>query len=314
MTAAVATTQAGEAPTELPSALVFPGQGSQRPGMGRPWLGHAAAARWREADDVLGWDVSRLGTQADAEELREPASCQVALFVHHAVVFEAWRAASPPPHVVAGHSLGEYNALCAAGVLSFADGLRLVAARAHATQEAAVAAPGGMAACLGCDAEDVEEACERSGAFLANDNAPGQIVVSGTVRALDELSEAMAARRGRVTRLEVGAAYHSPLMERAVAAFSAALEDVEFRDPVVPVIANVDAAPHGPGADWSALLRRQLTSPVLWRATMGAVVATGAGMIVELGASPVLTGLAKRTAPGLQRRFIAEPSDVAIAA
>jgi [acyl-carrier-protein] S-malonyltransferase len=296
-------------------AVVFPGQGSQRPGMALPWSGHVAAARWTEADEVLGRDVSRLGTRADADELREPASCQVALFVHHAVLFDAWQStAEAPPLVLAGHSLGEYDALYAAGVLSFADALRLVDARARATQSAAASAPGGMAACLGCDPDEVKAACRRAGAHLANDNAPGQMVVAGRAAALDELTAALAGGRGRVTRLEVGAAYHSPHMQAAVAPLAAALDAADFRDGTVPVIANVDATLHGPGTDWPELLRRQLTSPVRWRETMDAVMAAGATTIVELGASPVLTGLAKRTAPGLIRQFVAEPAHVAVAA
>lgn len=296
------------------TVVVFPGQGSQRPGMALPWTDHAAGARWAEADDVLGRDVSRLATQADADELREPANCQVALFVHQAVLYDAWRAESPRPQLTAGHSLGEYNALYAAGVLTFADALRLVDARARATQDAAAAAPGGMLACLGCDAESVHTACERTGAFVANDNAPGQMVVAGSPAALDAVTAALAGGRGRITRLAVGAAYHSPLMQAAVAPLSEALAVTDFRQAEIEVVTNVDAAAHGPGADWAQLLRRQLTSPVRWRETMDTIVASGATAVVELGASPVLTGLAKRAAPGLQRRFVSEPADMAVAA
>jgi [acyl-carrier-protein] S-malonyltransferase len=300
--------------TAEPTAVVFPGQGSQRPGMALPWAGHAASARWAEADEVLGRDVTRLGTTADADELREPANCQVALFVHHAVLYDAWRSGAAVPHVVAGHSLGEYDALYAAGVLKFDTALRLVDVRARATQEAATASPGGMVACLGCDPDEVLAACHRAGTYVANDNAPGQMVVAGSPTALNTLMEALAASPGRVTRLDVGAAYHSPHMHPAVAPLSVALASAEFADGHVPVVANVDATVHGQGADWPDLLRRQLTSPVRWRETMGAIVASGAAAIVELGASPVLTGLAKRTAPALQRRFVTQPNDVAVAA
>ena len=295
-------------------AVLFPGQGSQRPRMALPWVGHPAAARWAEADEVLGRDVTRLGTVADAAELREPAQCQIALFVHQAVLYDGWSAGAPRPVALAGHSLGEYNALYAAGVLSFSAALRLVDARARATQDAAAALPGGMVACLGCDPAEVQAACGRAGAYLANDNAEGQVVVAGSLAALDELAAALAGRRGRVVRLEVGAAYHSPHMQPAVAPLSAALDATEFREATVPVVANVDAALHGPGTDWRELLRRQLTSPVQWRATMDTVVTAGAGAVVELGASPVLTGLAKRTAPGLQRHFISAPDHMAVPA
>ena len=295
-------------------AVVFPGQGSQRPGMALPWRGHAAAARWAEAADVLDRDVAQLGTDAGADELREPANCQIALFVHQAVLWDAWRAHGAAPDVVAGHSLGEYNALYAAGVLSFDAALRLVDVRARATQAAAAAAPGGMAACLGCDADDVVQACHDSGAFLANDNAPGQMVVAGTTAALDAVAARLASGRGRVTRLEVGAAYHSPHMQPAVTALAAALEGVGFTAGTVPVVANVDAAAHGAGADWPDLLRRQLVTPVRWRETFDTFITAGVTDVVELGASPVLTGLAKRAAPGLTRTFVSEPADMAVAA
>ena len=304
-------------PADTPAdalAVVFPGQGSQRPGMALPWRGDPAAARWAEADDVLGRDVARLGTDAGADELREPASCQIALFVHQAVLWDAWRASSAAPAIVAGHSLGEYNALYAAGVLTFAAGLRLVDVRARATQDAAAAAPGGMAACLGCDRDEVIQACRDSGAFLANDNAPGQMVVAGSVAALDAVAASLASGRGRVTRLEVGAAYHSPHMQPAVAALAEALEEAEFAAGTIPVVANADAAVHGPGTDWPELLRRQLVTPVRWRETLGTIAASGATALVELGASPVLTGLAKRAAPTLRRTFVAAPADMAVAA
>lgn len=294
-------------------ALVFPGQGSQQPGMAAPWRRHEAFARWEEADGVLGRPVTRLGLDADADELREPAACQVALFVHHAVLFEAWSAATgTTPVAVAGHSLGEYSALLAAGVVDFADGLRLVDARARATQAAADAAPGTMVACLGYPVEEVTAACARVGAHVANDNAPGQIVASGPQPALDRLAEELAASgaRGKVTPLAVGAAYHSPHMAAAVDAFAAALDAAGFADAAVPVVANVDAAVHTAGAEWPQLLRDQLVSPVRWRETVATLAAAGASAVVELGASPVLSGLVKRTDRSLDRQTISTPEDL----
>lgn len=291
------------------TAVVFPGQGSQRAAMARPWVEDPAFVRWEHAGDVLGWDVGRLGLTADATELRDPAACQVALFVHHAVLFDAWRRTQPAPAVVAGHSLGEYSALYAAGVLPFADALRLVDARARATSAAAAARPGGMAACLGLDAGVVAAACEASSAFVANDNAPGQVVVAGSDEALQRLNDELAGQ-GRVARLEVGAAYHSPHMEPAVGPFTDALKQVAFADAEVPVVANVDARPHTRGRDWPPLLAAQLTAPVRWRETMAAVSAAAVAALVELGASPVLTGLAKRAAPQMARRCISAPADL----
>jgi len=299
-------------------ALVFPGQGSQQPGMALAWRGHPSAARWDEAGEVLGLDVARLGTEADADELREPANCQIALFVHHAVLLEAWRAAGGGEAVaVAGHSLGEYDALLAAGVLEFADALRLVAVRARVTQEAAVANPGSMVACLGFPEGVVAQACAESGAHVANDNAPGQVVVAGSAAALATLRERLerptepgGRAAGRVRDLNVGAAYHSPSMAPAVAPLGAALDAAAFRTARVAVVANVDARAHTDAGEWPDLLRRQVVAPVRWRETVGTLAQLGAHEVAELGASPVLTNLTKRIAPDLARRTVSRPEDL----
>lgn len=307
---------APDAPTiveNAPRAVVFPGQGSQRPGMAAPWKSTAGFSRWAEADEVLGWDVSRLGTAADADELRRPLACQVALYVHGAVLWQAWLDAGGTAAIAAGHSLGEYNALLAAGVIAFADGLRLVEQRALATQAAAELSPGGMVACLGGDADAVRAACTAAGAEVANDNADGQLVVAGDDAALQRFTDAAAAARAKVIRLEVGAAYHSSAMTPALPAFSAAVAATRFRDSQVGVVSNVDATVHHRGADWPDLLRAQLTTPVRWRETMLGIDAAGMAELVELAASPVLTGLAKRTAPGVRRRTVTTPDDLAAA-
>lgn len=292
-------------------AVVFPGQGSQRPQMAQSWQDAPAFTRWAEADEVLGRDVTHLGLSAGADELREPANCQVALFVHHAVIHESWRRAGGSAAVTAGHSLGEYNALVAAGVLDFADALRLVDVRATATQAAAIQRPGGMLACLGGDEDAVRAACREAGAHIANDNAPGQLVVSGTDDALRRVAEQAAAARAKAVRLDVGAAYHSPHMEPAVETLGAALDATVFRDTHVPVVANADAQLHTAAGDWPALLRTQLTSPVRWRATVATMAAAGVEEVVELGAAPVLTGLVKRAAPKLRRRNVNTPDHLA---
>jgi [acyl-carrier-protein] S-malonyltransferase len=296
------------------TALVFPGQGSQREGMAAPWRDKASFDRWEEAGDVLGWDVRRLGLDAAADELREPANCQVALFVHGVVLLEAWKAdGGASPVVVAGHSLGEYDALVAAGVLSFADALRLVDVRARATQSAADERPGGMVACLGHEVDDVAAACAEAGAFVANDNAPGQIVAAGPREALEGLKERLAALerpRGKVVDVAVGAAYHSPHMEPAVETLGAALDQVSFAEAAVPVVANVDATAHTTAADWPGLLRAQLTAPVRWRESVAALAGAGASTVVELGASQVLTSLVKRTDRSLGRQMVKTPDDL----
>jgi len=301
-------------PMTEPTALVFPGQGSQRPGMAAPWRDDPAFALWGRADELLGRNVTRLGLDAGADELREPVNCQVALFVHHAVMTQAWQRTGRRPAAVAGHSLGEYSALLAAGVVSFADALWLVDARARATQAAANAAPGGMVACLGHDTEAVAAACREAGAHVANDNAEGQVVVAGSHEALGGVVRLLAGRSGRVVPLQVGAAYHSPHMAAAVPAFSRAVRRASFAPTRVPVVANVDARPHTDSADWPALLTDQLTAPVRWRETVMTLTAMGVTTVVELGASPVLTGLVKRVAPETARTTVSAPDHLAVAA
>lgn len=292
-------------------ALVFPGQGSQRPGMARAWQDHPASDLWGRADDALGWDVSRLGLDASAEELRDPLACQVALYVHHGVLLEAWRkAGGEEPVVVAGHSLGEYSALLAAEVFTFEDGLRLVEARARATSEAARRNPGSLVACVGMRTPDVAAACEQVGAYLANDNAPGQIVVAGSPQALAELPAALEGAGGKVVPLQVGAAYHSPHMQPAVEPLREAVARAALSDARIPVVANVDARAYTSAAAWRRLLPEQLVSPVLWRDSV-ATIATLAGQVVELGASAVLTGMCKRIASDLTRRTVSTPQDLA---
>lgn len=301
----------GDQPS-VATAVVFPGQGSQRPGMALPWRGDPAFARWDQASDLLGRDVARLGTDAEEEELRQPANCQLALFVHQVVLWEAWHAATGvTPAAFAGHSLGEYDALVAAGALSFADALVLVDARARATQAAAEDRPGTMIACLGFDVADVRDACDGAGGFVANDNAPGQVVVAGPAEALAKVRELLTADggRGKVRDLDVGAAYHSPHMEPALEPLGAALDAAGFADTTVPVVANADAGPHTTAGEWAGLLREQVVSPVRWRETVGTLASLGVGEVVELCASSVLCGLVKRTDASLARRSVATPDD-----
>lgn len=292
-------------------ALVFAGQGSQRSGMALPWRGHSAFARWQEADDTLGMAVSRLGVEADEAELRDPLRCQLALFVHQAVLAEAWTATiDDPPVILAGHSLGEYNALVAAGVLGFGDALRLVYARAAATAAAAAATPGGMTACIGVPAADVTRCADIAGVHVCNDNAPGQLVVAGDHDGLKRFEALLSDGPGTVRPLAVGAAYHSPAMEMAVPRFMHALVQAPFRDARLPVIANVDAVAHTAADDWRRLLARQLVHAVRWRETVLAMESAGVIRQVELAATPVLTGLAKRITPTLDRDFVDTPESL----
>lgn len=297
-------------------ALIFPGQGSQQPGMAAAWADVPSASRWAEADEVLGWDVSRLGTDAGAEELREPLNCQIALFVHHIVLLEAWQAANPDVAVAmtAGHSLGEYDALVAAGVLPFAEALRLVDVRARATAAAAEAMPGTMVAALGFEVEQVAAACADAGAHVANDNAVGQITVSGTPAQLQAVKDLLADGPGKVRDVPVGAAYHSPHMAAAVEPLGAALDAAPFADARIPVVANVDAAPHTGAGEWPQLLRDQVVRPVRWRESVLAMRDAGVDHVVELGASAVLTAMIKRIDRQVARTNVITPADLEVGA
>ncbi len=295
-------------------ALVFPGQGSQRAGMADAWRDVPSFARWAEADDVLGRDVSRLGTDAPAEELQEPLSCQVAMFVHHVVLLEAWLAeggsAPAAMRVTAGHSLGEYNALVAADVLPFDAALRLVDVRARATQAAAEAMPGTMIAALGFEVEEVQAACAQAGAHVANDNAVGQVTVSGTPAQLQAVKDVLAEGSGKVRDIPVGAAYHSPHMAAAVEPLGAALDAAPFAEASIPVVANVDAALHTAAGDWPSLLREQVVRPVRWRESVLTMVQADVTEVIELAATPVLGAMVKRIDRSLLRSAITTPEDL----
>jgi [acyl-carrier-protein] S-malonyltransferase len=295
-------------------ALVFPGQGSQRPGMGTPWRDTAGWALVDDASAAVGRDLGRLLLDADGEELRATRDAQVSTFLTSLVAHEALRAARPDLDVavVAGHSLGEITALVAAGVLSPADGLHVVAERGEAMQAAADARPGTMAAVLGLEDDAVEPVLtdvRRAGAeaWAANHNAPAHVVVSGTAdgvaRAGTALKEAGARR---VLPLPVGGAFHTPLMAPARERLGKALRSVAYREPVTPVLSAVTAAPYG--NDWPDLLLRQLTAPVLWRQTVETL--DDVDTVLEIGPGGVLTGLVKRCRPDLRVLPVATPADL----
>jgi len=296
-------------------AVVFPGQGSQRPGMGAPW---AATPAWRAVglvSDVLRRDVAALLLDADAATLQATRNAQVASFALGLVILEAARDAGLGWGAAAGHSLGEYTALVAAGVLGAEDAARLVGERAEAMQAAAEERPGTMAAVLGLDADAVQASCDAAGgeAWMANDNAPGQIVVAGTHDGVAAAGAAAKERGGKVMALAVGGAFHTPLMAGAQARLDAALAAAPFADAAAPVVANVDAAPHRSGADWAPLLSGQLCRPVRWREAILAMPGLGVGRVVELGPGAVLSGMVKRIAPDLERLAVGAPEDLATA-
>lgn len=292
-------------------AFTFPGQGSQQPGMGKPWVDHPSWSLVSATSDASGRDVARLLLDADADELRRTENAQLSTYVLSLVVHDAVRALDVRCHVAAGHSLGEYTALTATGALSLADGVRLVAERGAAMQEAADARPGTMAAVLGADDDIVEQACKQAGGdvWVANTNGAGQVVIAGdpeAIAAAGSIAKELGARK--VMPLTVGGAFHTPFMSQAAERLHSALVATQFSDAAVPVIANVDALPHQHADQWPGLLDAQLTARVRWRQAIERMVADGVTTFVELGPGAVLTGVAKRSAPGGTALSASEPA------
>lgn len=279
-------------------AYVFPGQGAQFVGMGKDLYETNEAARdlFEKANDILGFRITDLMFDGTDEDLRRTDITQPAVFLHSVVLAKAL-GDDFRPDMTAGHSLGEFSALVAAGALSFEDGLRLVSARAHAMQKACELKPSTMAAIIGLPDEKVEAVLKGVDGVVvcANYNCPGQIVISGEETAIDEacklLSEAGARR---ALKLKVGGAFHSPLMEPARAELAAAIENTEFHTPVCPVYQNVDAKPHTDPAEIKANLVAQLTAPVRWTASVQQMIADGADDFTELGPGKVLQGLVSK--------------------
>jgi [acyl-carrier-protein] S-malonyltransferase len=294
-------------------AVVFPGQGSQRPGMGAPWVGTPSWAVVGELSEILARDVASLLLDADAPTLQATRNAQVAGFALGLVGLDAARRAGLHWEVAAGHSLGEYTALVAVGALAVADAARLVGERAEAMQEAADASPGTMAAVLGLEPGDVAACCDEAGgeAWPANDNAPGQIVVAGTHEGVRRAGEAARSKGGKVLPLSVGGAFHTPLMAGAQERLDRALGAAPFAGAEGAVVTNVDADAHRAASDWSGLLSSQLCLPVRWRESILRMEELGVTRVIELGPGAVLAGMVKRTAPGLSRAGIAGPDDLA---
>ena len=282
-------------------AFVFPGQGSQAVGMGRD-LG-ASSPRWDEAASVLGMDLRRLCFEGPEAELTLTANTQPAILTVSTIALDALTAAGVRYAFVAGHSLGEYTALVAAGALSFGEAVRTVRARGEFMQEAVPAGQGAMAAVIGLDRDQVQAACaEAQGAGavqVANLNAPGQTVIAGAREAVQraiELAKAKGAKRA--IPLPVSAPFHSVLMEPAACRLEAVLKEIDFRDLRVPVVTNVDAAPLTDGGRVMDSLVRQVTAPVRWEDVVVRLVAEGVDTFVEVGPGKVLCGLIRRIAAG----------------
>src|SRR5258705_8560852 len=292
-------------------AFTFPGQGSQKPGMGAPWVDHESWELVAEASRLAGRDLAHLLLEADAEELRQTRTSQLTTFVLSLVVLDAVERLGVAPAMAGGHSLGEYTALTATGALSFDDGVRIVTARGDAMQIAAEDNPGVMSAILGLDDDDADAACRRADGdvWVANFNAPGQVVIAGNDEALARAAEAAKALGAkRVMALSVGGAFHTPFMAPAREALRKAIAAATLRASDVPVIANIDARPHDDAGEWATLLSAQLVSPVRWRHSVERTAADGVLTLIELGPGSVLTGLAKRIAPDLTALSVTSPA------
>lgn len=294
-------------------AVIFPGQGTQHAGMAGPWRDHPSWSVVERAEAALGEPLGHLVTDAPPESLARTREAQLAVLVTSLVAWDALGPLGDTPVAFAGHSLGQVTALIASGALGLDDGVRFAARRAELTQAAADAHPGRMAALLGATPEQAQDACSAApgACWVANDNAPGQVVIAGTPAGV-EAASARARELGvkRATPLNVGGAFHTPLMHDASDGLRTILAEVSFATPAAPVVSNADAHAYADADGWRERLAEHVSVPVRWRSTMDTLAGLGATTFLEVGYGSMLAALAKRGAPAVTVRGIGTPDDI----